>query len=89
MVNCAHPAHFATVLDGGWTDRIRGLRANASRLSHTEIDASEELDDGDPAELAELYARLRERLPALTILGGCCGTDARHVGAIVAAVASV
>jgi homocysteine S-methyltransferase len=89
MVNCAHPAHFATVLDGGWTDRIRGLRANASRLSHTEIDASDELDDGDPAELAELYARLRERLPALTILGGCCGTDARHVGAIVAAVASV
>jgi homocysteine S-methyltransferase len=88
MVNCAHPAHFAAVLDGGWTSRIRGLRANASRLSHAEIDAAEALDDGDPAELAALYAGLRERLPALTILGGCCGTDARHVGAIVAAVAA-
>ena len=86
MINCAHPAHFGPVLDGGdWTRRIRGLRANASRLSHAELDAAQELDAGDPAELAARYAELRERLPALSILGGCCGTDARHVGAIVSA----
>jgi S-methylmethionine-dependent homocysteine/selenocysteine methylase len=85
MVNCAHPTHFASALEGGWTERIRGVRANASRLSHAELDASDELDAGDPAELAARYVELRERLPALSILGGCCGTDARHVGAIVSA----
>jgi S-methylmethionine-dependent homocysteine/selenocysteine methylase len=86
MVNCAHPAHFEPVLDGGgWTDRIGGLRPNASRMSHAELDEAEELDAGDPAELASHYVRLRERLPGLTILGGCCGTDARHVAAIVSA----
>jgi S-methylmethionine-dependent homocysteine/selenocysteine methylase len=86
MINCAHPAHFESVLQGGaWIDRVRGLRANASRMSHAELDAAEELDAGDPAELAAGYVALRERLPALTILGGCCGTDARHVAAIVSA----
>jgi homocysteine S-methyltransferase len=64
---------------------MRGVRANASRLSHAELDAAEELDAGDPAELAARYLELRERLPALSILGGCCGTDARHVAAIVSA----
>jgi S-methylmethionine-dependent homocysteine/selenocysteine methylase len=86
MINCAHPTHFASVLEGGgWTQRIRGLRANASRMSHAELDAAEQLDAGDPAELAARYVELRERLPALTILGGCCGTDVRHIAAIVAA----
>jgi homocysteine S-methyltransferase len=86
MINCAHPTHFESVLEGGgWRDRIRGLRANASRMSHAELDAAEELDAGDPAELAARYVQLRERLPALTVLGGCCGTDARHVAAIVSA----
>lgn len=84
MVNCAHPAHFYDVLEPGseWTARIRGLRANASRLSHAELDEAEELDAGDPEELANEYVALRERLPRLTILGGCCGTDHRHVDAI-------
>jgi S-methylmethionine-dependent homocysteine/selenocysteine methylase len=85
MVNCAHPTHFAPVLEGSWTERIRGVRANASRMSHAELDASEDLDAGDPAELAARYVELRDRLPALSILGGCCGTDARHVAAIVSA----
>jgi homocysteine S-methyltransferase len=86
MVNCSHPTHFEQVLDGGgWTGRIRGVRANASRMSHAELDSADELDTGDPAELAARYVELRERLPALTILGGCCGTDARHIDAIVSA----
>ena len=65
MVNCAHPSHFDDVLEPGtaWTDRIRGLRANASRLSHAELDEAEELDEGDPEELANEYVALRERLP--------------------------
>jgi homocysteine S-methyltransferase len=85
MVNCAHPTHFADVLEGEWTRRIAGVRANASRMSHAELDEAEELDFGDPQELAAGYARLRDRLPSLTVVGGCCGTDHRHVAAVCAA----
>lgn len=87
MVNCAHPEHFAEVLDDpSWTRRVRGIRPNASRLSHEELDAAEELDTGDPDELADQCRALGKRLPALAVLGGCCGTDDRHVGAIAAAL---
>ena len=86
MINCAHPTHFEQVLDGGaWTERIRGVRANASTMSHAELDEAEELDDGDPADLGRRHAELRERLPRLTVLGGCCGTDHRHVAEIASA----
>jgi len=78
MVNCAHPTHFdATVRAGNsWVNRVRGLRANASTMSHAE------LDEGDPADLAARYASLCEELPQLSVLGGCCGTDHRHIDAI-------
>jgi S-methylmethionine-dependent homocysteine/selenocysteine methylase len=81
MVNCAHPTHFADVLEPGAPalERIRGLRANASTMSHAELDEAEELDDGDPVDLARRYAELRQRLPNLTVVGGCCGTDHRHI----------
>jgi S-methylmethionine-dependent homocysteine/selenocysteine methylase len=84
MINCAHPTHFDDVLgtDEPWRDRILGLRANASMMSHDELDEAEELDDGDPADLGARYAALRPRLPSLNVLGGCCGTDHRHVAAI-------
>jgi S-methylmethionine-dependent homocysteine/selenocysteine methylase len=87
MVNCAHPSHFAGVVaDGGaWRDRIAGIRANASAKSHEELDAAEELDEGDPAALGGDYAALRPHLRNVTVLGGCCGTDARHVAAAGAA----
>jgi S-methylmethionine-dependent homocysteine/selenocysteine methylase len=88
MVNCAHPTHFEQVLadDGAWRERIAGIRANASRMSHAELDEAEELDDGDPAELGAQYRELRERLPRLAVVGGCCGTDQRHVGAACTAL---
>ncbi len=82
MVNCAHPTHFAGVLEGTWLERLGGLRVNASRMSHAELDEAEELDEGDPAELAERHRELHARLPAIRVLGGCCGTDHRHVAAI-------
>jgi S-methylmethionine-dependent homocysteine/selenocysteine methylase len=84
MINCAHPTHFEAVLESGngWRERIRGLRANASRMSHAELDEATELDEGDPADLGARYADLREQLPQLNVLGGCCGTDHRHVAAI-------
>jgi homocysteine S-methyltransferase len=87
MVNCAHPTHFANALaDGAWRDRIWGIRANASRKSHAELDEAEELDAGDPEELAGHYPRLREQLHNLRVAGGCCGTDDRHIAAICAAL---
>jgi homocysteine S-methyltransferase len=83
MINCAHPTHFADALpEGDSRGRIRGLRANASTRSHEELDESPELDSGDPADLAERYVALRRDLPELEVLGGCCGTDIRHVTAI-------
>jgi S-methylmethionine-dependent homocysteine/selenocysteine methylase len=86
LVNCAHPSHVAPGLDSngddGWLGRIHGIRPNASRMSHAELDEAPELDDGDPAELAEGVKGLRANLPNLRIVGGCCGTDSRHVAAL-------
>ncbi len=88
MINCAHPTHFESLLETGepWLERVQGLRANASRMSHAELDEATELDDGDPDDLAARYVSLRERLPRLNVLGGCCGTDHRHVTRICSAV---
>ena len=87
MINCAHPTHFADALekDAPWTARIRGVRANASTCSHAELDAMTELDIGDPADLAARHKELVERFPHITVLGGCCGTDLRHITAIAEA----
>jgi len=85
MVNCAHPTHVAPALrPEPWLDRIHGLRANASTKSHAELDEAEELDEGDPDELAAGYRELRSQLRNLEVVGGCCGTDHRHVDAISA-----
>lgn len=87
MVNCAHPTHFDEALrtKAAWTKRLRGIRANASTKSHEELDNSTELDEGNPAELGAQYRTIRERMPHVTILGGCCGTDHRHVEQICSA----
>ncbi len=84
MINCAHPTHFEHILrgSGAWLQRIRGLRANASRRSHAELDESADLDAGDAEELGMLYGALRTTLPRLSVVGGCCGTDHRHVDSI-------
>lgn len=81
MINCAHPTHFERELENGesFVERIRGIRANASRMSHSELNESAELDVGDPAELGRNCAELKRRLPRLNVMGGCCGTDHRHI----------
>ncbi|HWM18980.1 MAG TPA: homocysteine S-methyltransferase family protein [Ilumatobacteraceae bacterium] len=91
MINCAHPTHFAATLEGDqpWAARIRGVRANASKMSHAELDEAEQLDAGDPDELARDYRALRAQLPHLTVLGGCCGTNHRHIAAISSVFNSV
>ena len=84
VVNCAHPSHVAAALvdAGSWVERIGGTRVNASTLSHAELEAAEGLDDGDPETLGGEQAELAAALPALRVVGGCCGTDARHVAAM-------
>ena len=91
MINCAHPDHFSPVLTGSSAGlgRIRGLRANASRQSHAELDDSTELDDGDPTEFGGQLAAFRANDAQISVLGGCCGTDARHIAAIAAAHGNV
>jgi homocysteine S-methyltransferase len=88
MINCAHPTHFDNVLpeDEAWLGRIRGVRANASHKSHAELDEATELDDGDPDDLGRRYRALRRSLPRMNVLGGCCGTDHRHIAAIAEAM---
>ena len=89
MLNCAHPTHIAAGLEGSPAlERIGGLRFNASALSHAELDAAEELDEGDPVALGRESTALRARLPGVGLLGVCCGTDHRHVEQIVAAWAA-
>jgi S-methylmethionine-dependent homocysteine/selenocysteine methylase len=90
MINCAHPSHFEGMLgpEEPWTRRIRGLRANASVKSHAELNESSELDVGDPVALGGDHARLKAKLPWINVLGGCCGTDDRHVEQMVLACAS-
>jgi S-methylmethionine-dependent homocysteine/selenocysteine methylase len=87
MINCAHPTHFDGALSSRepWIRRLRGLRANASTKSHAELDEAKELDDGNPVELGAQYRTLMDRLPHLAVLGGCCGTDQRHIAAIASA----
>ncbi|MGE0392224.1 MAG: homocysteine S-methyltransferase family protein [Vicinamibacterales bacterium] len=91
MLNCAHPDHFEHVLEPGqpWSRRIRGVRANASRCSHAELNESTELDIGDPAELGRQYAGLKRAHPQLNVMGGCCGTDPRHIEQIALACRSL
>ena len=90
MINCAHPDHFAQQLgDAEWAGRVRGIRCNASRMSHAELDECEVLDDGDPTELADSYRQLQDALPQLNVFGGCCGSDLRHVTQIAGALTSV
>lgn len=87
MINCAHPTHFEHVIaEGGeWLERLRGVRANASHRSHAELNGATDLDIGNPVELGIQYARLKRRLPHLNVLGGCCGTDHRHLEQIARA----
>jgi homocysteine S-methyltransferase len=82
-VNCAHPTHLLPALDGGeWQQRLTFLRPNASTLTHEELDAMEVLDAGDIQQLVASADRVREQVGSLRVVGGCCGTDSRHVAAL-------
>ncbi|WP_299918646.1 homocysteine S-methyltransferase family protein [uncultured Roseobacter sp.] len=84
MVNCAHPDHFSHALTGH--PRLKGMVVNASRLSHAELDDASELDDGNPKELGAEVARLVHEYPKISVVGGCCGSDFRHMGEMARAI---
>jgi homocysteine S-methyltransferase len=86
MINCAHTSHFERLVERpeSWLDRVQGIRSNASMKSHAELDESPTLDPGDPEDLARRYRRLLDLMPQVRVIGGCCGTDHRHIGAICA-----
>ncbi|WP_120497274.1 homocysteine S-methyltransferase family protein [Kiloniella sp. EL199] len=97
MINCAHPEHFPPNLSSGdlsdnqlgdhsWAKRIKGIRCNASRMSHAELDNCEALDAGNPDELGQQYQEIYSRMPWLNIFGGCCGSDLRHLTEIARAI---
>jgi homocysteine S-methyltransferase len=90
-INCAHPTHFDAVMATSqpWVKRLRGVRANASRLSHTELNEAPDLGDGNPLEFGAQYRNLLRRHPHINVLGGCCGTDHRHVEGIARACKAV
>ncbi|MGZ8697715.1 MAG: homocysteine S-methyltransferase family protein [Gaiellaceae bacterium] len=68
---------------------IEVLRDYSARyIEHAELDESEELDAGDPLDLAGRYRTVRKQLENLSVIGGCCGTNHRHVAAIAAALTS-
>lgn len=84
LINCAHPDHFTSIFDDEpWMQRLRGVVANASRCSHAELEVAKELDDGDPKELGIQVGGLRKRYSHFNILGGCCGSDLRHMKHII------
>ena len=92
-INCAHPSHFLSVLedskDQAWIKRLKGVRCNASKLSHAELDEATELDTGDIPEFGNLHADLLKMNPNLKVFGGCCGTDSRHVEMIFKSIKSI
>ena len=53
-------------------------RADTNLVYHTR---------GDPGDLGARYRALAASLPCLSVLGGCCGTDIRHIRLIASAAA--
>jgi len=85
MINCVHPTHIMNTLkrNESWKKRIQSIRVNASCKSHAELNEAATLDEGDIVNLGLQYAQLSALLPHLNVVGGCCGTDHRHVESII------
>jgi len=82
--NCAHPVEFEPALAdaGPWLERLRYIRPNAAKMDKIALCSLGHLEDGDPVELGQQMGEVARRFPRVDILGGCCGTDERHLSQI-------
>ena len=89
--NCSHPLEFEpAIADAGpWLDRLRYIRPNAAKMDKIALCSLGHLEDGDPEELGEQMGDVVRRLPRADIIGGCCGTDERHLSEIARKVNAV
>lgn len=84
MTNCVHPANVGKALAWEFNrtelvrNRLKGIQANASPLTPEELDDCCEILSSEPTELAEEIMKLHKH-HGFQILGGCCGTDERHI----------
>lgn len=84
LINCTHGSIFRSALlhEGNSSamarSRVIGLLANTAALSPEELDESPELVAEEPDHFGRTIAALHTEL-GMKILGGCCGTDERHI----------
>jgi S-methylmethionine-dependent homocysteine/selenocysteine methylase len=85
-LSCIHPTVAARALEAAGPDaraRVRECKANASRLPTSELVQLDHLEGDDPDPFASAMWELHERF-GTNVLGGCCGTDDRHMRALAA-----
>ncbi len=87
MANCCHPTFLEAALkelatkDAHLLKRLIGLQANTSSRDANELDNLGFMDSEDSDRFADLMLGVHQNFN-LKILGGCCGTDDRHISAI-------
>lgn len=91
MLNCVHwsvalPA-VERAMEGfpSLLSRLSGLQANTSPLPPEALDGREALEGESPEAFAAGLLTLRSRF-GFRLLGGCCGSDDRHIRALARAL---
>lgn len=87
LINCTHASIFRRALLHGENsspyvrERVVGLLANTASLSPEELNESAELVEEAPEVFGRMVAGLHQEL-GMKVLGGCCGTDDRHINCL-------
>lgn len=85
-VNCVHPGVLHEALSGldeATQRRVISFQANASSLTPEELDGRAEIDSDEPGPFAHALDAVA-CLYDIPIVGGCCGTDPRHIAKLAA-----
>ncbi len=79
MVNCAYPTFLSIAAQQEEAlARLIGFQANASDLDQCDLDGSCEIH-ANPVEEWGRAMRIIHTEAGIPIMGGCCGTDGRHI----------
>jgi homocysteine S-methyltransferase len=84
-LSCIHADVAARALAGVPAGRVLECKANGSPLTPAELVALDHLESDPPETFAADMWRLHTE-HGLRVLGGCCGTDERHMAALGALV---